>query len=249
MLTILDLNIWREGVKLKSYIGRIRKKHATYLEENYEHFMTGEALAYYKTLIVNKRKQEWLCGQYLLKSLVVAHTGNEDYSSFDICKGVFNQPFILSQQYEVPFVSLTHSDEDVIGVSCPLGHPIGIDLEKIKEDSYHTIKRQLTEWELQEVKNNFDHKEAGAIQFWSLKEAVSKATLCGMMIPFQLLELDQITYQKNSRIECRYRNFLQYRAYSQIIGNEAISLAIPFKSETNFDFLDLFSENTPKYKI
>ena len=238
---ISDLGLEREGKKLNAWIGSVAIKEAKSIAQNKHQLLTQEGIDYYDGLNVHKRRDEFITGQYILKQIAAKYLHSDDLKSFDLYKGVFNQPFIRSSAYDVPTVSLSHSHDYALAVCGPQGHPMGIDIEKIDAAHFETIKSQLTEWELDEIDAHYDDMKSGAIQFWSMKEAVSKATRCGLMVPFHLFEVDKLEFQDDNNVECRFRNFRQYRCYSVLSQGYAYSLVMPFKSSIKFKLDTLIS--------
>lgn len=78
--------------------------------------------------------------------------------------------------------------------------------------------------------------EAELLLLWTAKEALSKILRCGLMVPFQLLEVENMEHQAYFT-EVFFRNFYQYKAVSFKIQDNIIgSIACPRKTSLEQSF-------------
>jgi len=239
-ISTLDPLIVRKKKSLKSFIGIINFNQAKKLALVKDKYLSRDDLSSYENLKVQKKKDEYLCGQFVLKKLIAKYLDTNDLNSFDICKGSFNQPYVRGKIWNLPGISLAHSGNYALGICFPLGHPMGIDIEPISRTKFETLQTQMTELELSVIEDKFESRECGIMQFWSMKEALSKAIRCGLMTPFKIMELDKIEVKGDGTIECRFLNFGQYRGYSVIIHNYVMTIVLPYKSSINENLSQLF---------
>lgn len=124
--------------------------------------LTEEETEAFDKISVPEKKREFLAGKYVLKQaceiLGIACTGIE--------KDEHGKPFLSGREYEI---SLTHT-VDYIGTVFHKGSPVGVDLEKPRNQIFRVLPRLYSESELSDVGQ--DLKKATI--YWSAKEALYK---------------------------------------------------------------------------
>jgi 4'-phosphopantetheinyl transferase len=166
-----------------------------------------------------------------LKTVASAYLRESDWHELKLRKGVFGQPFMIGHHLEIPGLTLAHSQSMIAAMAFPVGHPVGIDVEKLDEVNALKLRLQLTSYELEVIQSKGMDSFQTIIQFWSMKEALTKAILTGLSVPLDLLGMTEIVWHSPTKIEARFTNFKQYKVISGLIGDHAISIAIPFKTQ------------------
>ncbi|WP_367916527.1 4'-phosphopantetheinyl transferase superfamily protein [Leadbetterella sp. DM7] len=124
--------------------------------------LTPEEKEAWDAISVPAKKREFLAGKYVLEKacrlLNIAYGGME--------KDEHGKPHLAGRKYEI---SLTHT-EDFIAVVFSGHCPVGIDLEKPREQIFRILPRLYSPEEVAAVNGNLDT----ATIYWSAKEALYK---------------------------------------------------------------------------
>lgn len=188
--------------------------------------------SYYHTLQYPKRRYSYLLGRYCAKKAVSAFLKTNNFSDILIENGVFQQPIVYHPNFPNLQVSISHAENLGAALIFPEAHPMAIDVESVDDSKKDTIFKQLTKAE-QELSITLSHPFSLWL-LWTVKEALSKVIKCGLMVPFELLEVESIIQQDNWFVS-HFKNFHQYQALSFILGDNICSLVYPKKTEFNID--------------
>jgi phosphopantetheinyl transferase len=192
---------------------------------------SSEELEYFSSLRFDARRSSFLLGRYAAKCAAAHFLNEKDLSRVVIERGVFNQPLVRFLSIHVPGVSISHSDKRAVAVAFPLGTPIGVDLECIDQKRLRAVRSQLTDNEQKIILSNAKDETNASFQLWSIKEALSKIMLCGLMMPFKLIEIEKPVFFEDGRIECEFDNFSQYKGYSMPAQGYSFAFVLPKKLE------------------
>lgn len=225
----LPLTLWHKNKAYK--IGFcISNKDFSLLEIEQDTFLYQNEKDYYATLRFPKRQQSYLIGRYCAKQAIRYCLNEININQFNIKNGIFQQPVV--QGAENVQVSISHAEDFGVAIAFSETCPMGIDIEVV---SKHTeILAHLTMKEQQLANKLFISEDAQLILLWSIKEALSKTIKCGLMIPFELLEILSITQQEN-RMFSYFKNFHQYQALSFFVANKVCSIVYPKDALLDFD--------------
>ncbi|MDM5187011.1 4'-phosphopantetheinyl transferase superfamily protein [Bacillus sp. DX4.1] len=186
---------------------------------------------YYNSLKFTKKKNSYLLGRYVAKKAISKLVDEEDYTSILVNKGIFNQPIVTYEQQPNIQVSITHCKCMGAAIAFPEEHPMGIDVESIHASKRSVLENQMTKSEIKVI-NMFAYSE-GKDQMltviWTVKEALSKILRSGLMIPFDLLEVESIEFE-NGQFTSTFTNFTQYKAISFRIKDYIFSIVYPKKT-------------------
>ncbi|OHX68066.1 4'-phosphopantetheinyl transferase family protein [Flammeovirga pacifica] len=179
-------------------------------------------LLFYENLH-EKRKKTFLSGRYLIKDLLQGVVPTKP-NLIEIRKGIFDQPVIYHPKYYDWECSLSHTSSNITAIIFPKELVIGIDLEGNQEEMALKTKGQITFQEkMLCISNGIELFE---LRLWSAKEALSKCIKTGLTVPFQLLEINEIS-KRNGYLEILFKNFPQYKVLSFLIQDECLSFCIP----------------------
>jgi 4'-phosphopantetheinyl transferase len=153
--------------------------------------------------------------------------------AIEIAPGVFGQPLVRASRLEAE-VSIAHSRGAAVAVACLVGHPIGVDLEWVDASREETVRACVTPREQALWDGTSLAPLQAAFLSWSAREALAKALRCGLTVPFELLELAEITVAEG-RVSARFPNFPQYAVRSWLAGGYALSIVAPRRSEIGFN--------------
>ena len=193
------------------------------------------------SLTAQARIFSFCLGRYACKKAIQALVANINLHDIYIEKGVFTHPCPTHPTRRLPQVSCSHSAQVAIACAFPAQHPVGLDIEKISEKSYAAIKRSCSSEELNyiktiQLKNPSTPLSLTAI--WSMKESLSKAIKTGLMSPFKLLEIQDLTFE-NGIWSNTFKNFSQYKCLTWHITinsvEYALSMSFPKKSILTLD--------------
>ena len=197
-------------------------------------------LQYFKTRKFEKRKKDYLTGCCVAKWVTAAYLNETDLATIEIANGVFNQPVVRYNGWNIPGVSLSHSHEMSVALSFPSGHPMALDIEKVDPNRVDVYQRQLTEYEKGLVQKRGKDESIDYCQIRTMKEALSKVLGCGLTAPFSILEIKAPSFRENGNSFCYFKNFGQYQCHSWIINEYALSIVLPVKTEINSDVQAFF---------
>jgi phosphopantetheinyl transferase (holo-ACP synthase) len=231
--TILSLQLEGKKDSVKAFFGLVSHDSYKVLEKNLESILHEAELPYFSSLKFLKRKKDYLTGCFIAKSMIAKYLDEKNLSSIQISSGVFKHPFIRYQGWEIPGVSVSHSDEYSGAIVFPQWHPMGIDIEKINISKHDIIKTQLTIDEVNILQKNDRDNIDTYCQIWAIKEALSKSLKCGLTTPFSVLEIDKVEFADGGKIQCHFKNFGQYRSYSFLMNGYAIALVMPKNTVMN----------------
>lgn len=141
----LQLVVWELTESLEFFKDRV-----AYNEERLE------------SIKVEEKKREYLAGKFVLEK--AAELQGMKYIGCQ--KDEHGKPFLVAGEYEI---SLTHTS-DYIGVVFCEGSPVGIDIERPRDQIFRVLPRLYTPDELQAVGDDKDK----ATVYWSAKEALYK---------------------------------------------------------------------------
>ena len=207
------------------------------LEAVRESFLHERELAYLNTLAFAKRRHSYLLGRYAAKAAAQAFMGGVEPRDIWIHRGVMNQPLVFSRHAAEessgrlnPAVSISHGHDLAVAVAFSLVHPLAVDLEWIDARHERVILEHTTGEEKELLPALGLSGMDAATLVWTAKEALSKALLSGLAVPFKVLAIKSIDVQKDVYVS-HFVNFTQYKALSVRQGNFWFSLVLPAKSE------------------
>ena len=71
---------------------------------------------------------------------------------------------------------------------------------------------------------------------WTIKESLSKVLKCGLMTPLHVLEIAEIDCKRPIRVST-FKNFAQYKVLSVVMGDVALSICLPKRTELDLGAL------------
>jgi 4'-phosphopantetheinyl transferase len=232
-MSIYDLNLIREEKVYKGAICFVSLSLHELISRRHGYLGKSE-LARYDAIPVDRRRFTFLCGRFAAKKALCRLRPSLDPASFEIVEGIFGQPILPSAELHGLQVGISHTDRTAGALAFPEAHPMGIDLECIREDRDRAIQSQMTEREMILHRSLSCSESAGYALLWTIKESLSKVLKCGMMTPFTVLEIDQIDASQEIWVST-FRNFSQYKALSQIRQDEVLSITLPKRTELNLE--------------
>lgn len=153
-------------------------------------------------------------------------------TEIEIKVGVFHHPLVNYKNHNNLRIGITHTKAIGAAVAFPEALPMGIDIEEICTSNTTSINSQLTSSE--QHLPFFGTREIALTRLWTLKEALSKALLCGLAIPFDLLEVDEMSQHGNTVISS-FKNFKLYQATSFLVKDAVCTLVYPHKTSLIID--------------
>jgi 4'-phosphopantetheinyl transferase EntD len=199
-------------------------------------FLHPKERLYFSGLAYPKRQHSYLLGRYCAKQAIAAYTNLDTFTDVSIESGIFHQPVVNHPNYRNVQVSISHTSALGAALTFPEAHPMAIDIEEICMGKVDVIKSQLS---LAEQKLGFFAEEVLNLSLlWTAKEALSKVLKCGLMISFDLLEVEAVTQQGNATISY-FKNFKQYQTLSFLLDTAVCSLVYPLETCLTLDILDI----------
>jgi 4'-phosphopantetheinyl transferase EntD len=174
------------------------------------------------TSVVAARRRTFLIGRYCAKEALCLLTGMLSCKCFSISRGVFHQPVVRAVAGLDANVSIAHTEKLGAALAFDRCHPMGLDIELVDPQGVGIIFDQLTATE----------KELGSRQtevyfiIWTMKEALAKALLIGLMAPMAILEISDIEREDNFW-HGTFTNFPQYHSYAFAFREHFFAIALP----------------------
>ncbi|WP_185929341.1 4'-phosphopantetheinyl transferase family protein [Paenibacillus popilliae] len=193
-------------------------------------FLHVEELEYFNKLKFENRIKSYLIGRYAAKRAFLHQTSENSLQHVYIKSGVFGQPVFGSPFTHNLQLSITHSGDMGGAIVFPESCPMGIDIECISNVSRSGFISQITNSEKSLVFNSQSENrmnESGVLAIiWSAKESLSKVLKTGLTVPFEVLEISDITNVGDYYI-CYYKNFIQYYTLSTCKDDYLLSITYP----------------------
>ena len=198
-------------------------------EEEVKSILHEEEYNYWQSAMSEKRKQEYLLGRLSAKiALEKIESTVLRYSEVNISSGVFRFPVIKTPKLNEK-LSISHTDNHAVALIFPEEQPMGIDIERAKIRSSPFIDRHLTDKEI-EIQSDL---EVNSLMYWTAKESLSKVLKTGLMIDFNLLEVDNVKVN-GSYTQFTYTFFKQYKSIVWEKNNCFIGLTLPKSTTPTF---------------
>jgi 4'-phosphopantetheinyl transferase len=195
------------------------------LEQYKDQFLSSAELSLAHKLSSERRRCDFLLGRYCAKRSISALLGEQQLASIDIAPGVFNQPVVRGIIGQCN-VSIAHAPGIAAALAFDCAHPMGLDIERLDSDNVSTIESQLTSHERILVDSCSLERVEAHFVLWTMKEALAKILLTGLMTPLSIYEVDVLTRQKKSW-RGTFKNFAQYHAAAVSARGYVVSLAFP----------------------
>lgn len=204
------------------------------LKKILQSFLHPNEVDYFHTLQFERRQHSYLLGRFVAKQAISRYLKNQLINEILIDYGVFRHPIIYHSSQDKIGVSYSHSDELGIAIVYPEFVSLGIDVESIDIEKKTVIATQISSQEKEILKACPTPSEISYIVVWSIKEALSKALRTGMMSPFDIYAIKDLTAKENHWV-AEFKNFYQYRSISFLLGQFVCSIVYPKKIKIHLD--------------
>lgn len=183
-----------------------------------------------------RRRHSYLLGRLAAK-YAIQNLTDQDLNSIKISEGIFQFPVIEHlNNVQAVQLSISHCEHIGLVLAYPEAHPVGIDIEQVNEKSRDALGTIVKPGEENLLSGLPISDIEGLSVIWTAKEALSKIFRTGMMMDFHTLELSSIRYE-DGLLHSEFKNAAQYKAYSFIENEYAVSIVLPGRSETDADIL------------
>ena len=210
--------------------------------KNISQILHPSEMNYFDTLTHEKRQKSYLMGRYACKKVLSTYFNEPNLTKIEIVQGIFGQPVVRYLTREMPGISLSHDNSFAVAIAFPDTHPMALDIETADEGKVEVIKPQLTDAEAEFAMSGILLEYLICTLFWTAKEALSKLIKCGLTIRFTLIEAEMGEKDYHTKgFSITFKNFPQYQARAWAVGNQAITLVYPLKSEINLTYEDMIS--------
>lgn len=203
-------------------------------EEANEILQAGE-LDYFLQLKSNIRKKQFFLGRSVGKKAISLYLNENNLKGVEISSGVFRQPFVRYCSHDNPAVTLSHSADFAVAIAYEPGHIMGVDVEQVDSGRAGIFKENLTRHEKDLAERTGCEQNLVSNVMWTIKEALSKAIKCGMTVPLDILEVEQLHLQSDGSFFSTFKHFGQYKACSWLLRGFALSIVLPKRTELHLD--------------
>lgn len=227
---MLELDLIRNDSRYKANLVAAPLNIYNNVVDGINNILHPAEIGHFKKLKYMKRKLSYFMGRYAAKKAVSTFLSGDKLKDIEIISTILGNPVVRCAKDIVPSVSISHNNNYAVALAYPDKHPMAIDIELIDESKVETIKSQVTEAEERLFEETSLTEAVYYTVLWTIKEALSKFILCGLTIPFDLLEINRIEIEEE-RIVTLFKNFGQYKACSYILDGQVVSVVLPRKTE------------------
>ena len=192
-------------------------------------------LDYFRQVKSNKRRKQFFLGRSVGKKAISLYLNENNLTGVEISAGVFRQPYVRYCLRDNPAVTLSHSADFAVAIAYDPGHIMGVDVEHVDSGRAHMFKENLTEHEKEIAVRTGCEQNLVSNVMWTMKEALSKAIKCGMTVPLDILEVEQLHLHSDGSFISRFKHFGQYKACSWLLRGFALSIVLPRRTELRLD--------------
>ncbi|TYP78149.1 4'-phosphopantetheinyl transferase family protein [Paenibacillus methanolicus] len=190
-----------------------------------------EERLYWDQLKADKRKTAYLLGRHAAKLAAGCIAPTIPLDRMLIRPGLFQQPVLIHPELANRQVSISHTDRLAACLAFPEMVPAGIDIEEmLSEERSELVKSYLMPGELElATAAGLPFREAATL-LWTAKESLSKCLRTGLTTPLSVYEIDRVE-RAGRWIVGGFANFPQYRAFSWLFREAAMSIVLPINCE------------------
>ena len=234
--TVFSLELIRNEASVNAYMAYVYDDVYQDILNNIDDFLHEAERNYFNNIKSEKRKFTYLTGRFAGKLALAEYLQDAALNSIEIRSGCFDQPLVKHLSFDTPELTLSHCSDLAVSIAHQAGHIMGIDVEEVDLGKSHVLKSQLTEAEVSKAQTDFGDYRIGYHLMWTAKEALSKAIKCGLTVPFDILEIEELEpLVKETSYTSYYKNFAQYKCVSWITDHHLLSITLPRKTEMRLD--------------
>lgn len=181
----------------------------------------------YTKFPLTRRKSSFLLGRLLVKTEIRRSGVEDDPRDIAIDSGIFGQP-VLRENGAALRVTLSHTCGLVCAVVSDRGVPFGVDVERIVEDRFPSLRQALSrDFDRFAASRGLLSEERFAFALWTQKESVGKATNIGLTSPMSTYDISMFEWPVPGRIHAEFSNLTQFACETCCSERFAVSLAYP----------------------
>ncbi len=189
--------------------------------------LSGEERAIYHGFKVDTRRTQFLAGRYVAKETVRVVHPELSPNTINIVHGVWGFPLLHSDRLKQATISIGHAEYCAAALFFHSNtHPLGIDVEEIKEDNLPALKKFITKGEQGRISlEHFDFAKTMHL-LWSAKEAAGKALRVGFLAPQDLYAIASVTVSGSIHTVV-FEKLPMIRVVGWCHGNHVVCVAFP----------------------
>lgn len=232
---VFRMNLVREQRPVNACLAFSIGRCSPPFEEEVTETLRATELEYFHGLKSGVRRMQYFLGRRVGKEAISLYLNQGKQNGVEISSGVFHQPIVRYSSLDTPAVTLSHSADFAIAIAHEPGHIMGIDVEQFDSAKTDIFARSLTEREKNLATSASCERHLVGNVLWTIKESLSKAIKCGMTIPLEILEVEQLCRQSDGSFLSHFKHFAQYKACSWLLPGFALSIALPKRTELQMD--------------
>jgi 4'-phosphopantetheinyl transferase EntD len=145
------LKISRRETELKAMLIALFYHDASSLLEFAAEILGPTETAHFLSIRFGRRQQSYLFGRYAAKLALRDLLEEPDLRAIEITRGVFEQPIVHYTGGHGWCVTISHPESLTVALAFPVGHPMGVDVERMDSARTETILSQLSDQEMKWV--------------------------------------------------------------------------------------------------
>ncbi|SRR6266487_805015 len=176
------------------------------------------------------RRQHYLLGRLAAKTAVAERINHKDLTKISIESGRFGQPVLRGSSNYCTSVTISHTHNSALAIAHDSGHPLGVDIENVSRKRCLALGHQRMPARILNPTCCFLSELQLFHLIWSVREAMSKALLCGITCSPAVLDIDIFKIQRDGICIGDFTHFKQYQFCAWLSHSFAISIVCSKKA-------------------
>jgi 4'-phosphopantetheinyl transferase len=224
---LVRLNMNREGQPIRAWVAAVPSSAYAALRVRSRGWLHPSERAALASLTAEPRRMSYLLGRYAAKRAASHYLGTDALAEIEVANGVFQQPVLRFPAWDIPHVTLCHTDRLALAVAHSPDHVLGIDAEPLDPARAPVLRPLLSDAEQAPLAAMGFPEAERLFLLWTAREALSKALRCGLTVPWDLLETAAPAAVGHGEVRCTFARFPQYQARCAMVSGHAMALVLP----------------------
>lgn len=230
---LVPVPLTRDGRPVRAWLSVVPGTAYAALSLGSHAWLHPSEAATWQTMGSERRRMGYLVGRYATKRAAGRYLGTEALEEVEVANGVFQQPIVRFPAWDIPQVTLCHTEHLALAVAHQPDHILGIDAEPLDPTRAHVLRPILSGAERAHLGGLALSELNALFLLWTAKEALSKALRCGLTAPLGVLETDSMAWTGSGDLRCTFTFFPQYQGRCALVRGHAVALVLPKETQLN----------------
>lgn len=236
---LVPIPLTRDGRTVRAWLSVVPCTAYAALSFRSHAWLHPSEAATWQTMGSERRRVGYLLGRYAAKRAAGRYLGTEALEEVEVANGVFQQPILRFPAWDIPQVTLCHTEHLALAVAHQPDHILGIDAEPLDPTRAHVLRPILSDAERARLGALGFSGEDGLLLLWTAKEALSKALRCGLTAPLGVLETDSMAWTGTGDLRCTFSSFPQYQGRCALARGHGVALVLPKETQVSVSIRSL----------